>query len=66
MISIARLLKSQSPSPQLANHGHGWIELPNGQRWQPSACRVQFGKGRLPHVRIKRRSWWRRLMGLRG
>lgn len=28
-------LKSQSPSPQLASGSTGWLELPNGQRWNP-------------------------------
>ncbi|WP_413722742.1 phage filamentation protein Fil family protein [Sodalis sp. RH24] len=31
-ISIAALLKQQSPS---RHFGHGWIELPGGQRWNP-------------------------------
>lgn len=30
-------LKNQSPTPQLNAHGHGWIELPNGQLWNPAA-----------------------------
>jgi hypothetical protein len=34
-------LKNQSPTPQLNAHGHGWIELPNGQLWNP-ATRFNF------------------------
>ncbi|WP_421589402.1 phage filamentation protein Fil family protein [Rahnella aceris] len=32
VISIAPLLKQQSPS---RNFGHGCIELPGGKRWSP-------------------------------
>ncbi|MDR3432080.1 MAG: DUF2724 domain-containing protein [Rouxiella aceris] len=32
-ISIAPLLKQQSPS---RHFGHGWIELPDGKRWNPT------------------------------
>ncbi|WP_146226787.1 phage filamentation protein Fil family protein [Serratia symbiotica] len=42
MKAFAQYLKRQSPAPQLASFGHGWIELPNGQRWQPCASRVVF------------------------
>ncbi|MEE8731132.1 MAG: phage filamentation protein Fil family protein [Rahnella inusitata] len=64
---FAQLLKQQSPSAQLPSYGHGWLELPNGQRWQPAASKVAFLSGcRHPMVKIKRRSWWFRLMGLRG
>lgn len=28
-------LKRQSPSPQLASGSTGWLELPNGRRWNP-------------------------------
>ncbi|WP_071706515.1 phage filamentation protein Fil family protein [Yersinia ruckeri] len=55
---FARYLKQQSPSPQLGSYGHGWIELPNGQRWQPCTSRVVF-LGALRHP------WWFRLMGLK-
>lgn len=42
-------LKNQSPTPQLNAHGHGWIELPNGQLWNP-ATRFNFvaNKARRP------------------
>lgn len=64
---FAQLLKRQSPAPQLASYGHGWIELPNGQRWQPCASRVVFSGGSVvPGKQPKRRPWWSRLMGLRG
>ncbi|WP_279026863.1 phage filamentation protein Fil family protein [Gibbsiella quercinecans] len=64
---FAHFLKQQSPSPQLPSYGHGWIELPNGQRWQPCASRVVFsGDSVAPGKRAKRRPWWFRLMGLRG
>ncbi|KUQ05659.1 hypothetical protein AWI07_03825 [Enterobacter roggenkampii] len=35
MKDIAALLKHQSPPQQLPSHGNGWIELPNGKRWNP-------------------------------
>ncbi|MEQ9872122.1 phage filamentation protein Fil family protein [Pectobacterium odoriferum] len=41
MISIARLLTQQSPSPQLAS-GKGWLELPSGQRVQPTPAQAYF------------------------
>ncbi|CNH40230.1 DUF2724 domain-containing protein [Yersinia ruckeri] len=63
---FARYLKQQSPSPQLGSYGHGWIELPNGQRWQPCTSRVVFlGALRKPVLKNKRRPWWFRLMGLK-
>lgn len=36
MKDIASLLTRQSPTPQLPSYGNGWIELPNGKRWNPS------------------------------
>lgn len=64
---FAQLLKQQSPSAQLPSYGHGWLELPNGHRWQPTASKVVFLSGcRQPMVKTKRRAWWFRLMGLRG
>ncbi|MGP6469913.1 phage filamentation protein Fil family protein [Rahnella aceris] len=64
---FAQLLKQQSPTAQLQSYGHGWLELPNGQRWQPATSKVSFLSGcRHPMVKIKRRPWWFRLMGLRG
>lgn len=65
MQSFVSRLKRQSPSP-LASYGHGWLELPNGQRWQPSASEVVFAKGKKPLVQARRRSIWARLFGLRG
>jgi hypothetical protein len=63
---FAQLLKQQSPSIQLPSFGHGWLELPNGQRWQPTASKVMFlGGKRIPQVQIKRRPWWIRIMGIR-
>lgn len=64
---FAQLLKQQSPTIQLQSYGHGWLELPDGQRWQPAARKVVFLSGqRYPMVKIKRRPWWTRMMGLRG
>ncbi|MDP9706451.1 UNVERIFIED_ORG: hypothetical protein J2W64_003655 [Rahnella aquatilis] len=37
VISIAPLLKQQSPS---RHFGHGWIELPGGKRWSPSLSKA--------------------------
>ncbi|AIK13745.1 phage-related protein [Pectobacterium atrosepticum SCRI1043] len=39
MISTARLLKEKSPSPQ---ENKGWLELPNGQRFQPTPAQAYF------------------------
>ncbi|MEC5343382.1 phage filamentation protein Fil family protein [Brenneria populi] len=63
MISIARLLISQSPSPQPENKG--WLELPNGQRIQPKPSQVYFFPGRQkPYVQtVKRHRWITRLLG---
>ncbi|MEI9627407.1 phage filamentation protein Fil family protein [Phytobacter diazotrophicus] len=36
MKAFVTYLKHQSPSPQLPSHSNGWIELQNGQRWNPS------------------------------
>jgi len=35
MICFVRYLKNQAKPPQLASFGHGWIQLPNGRRWNP-------------------------------
>ncbi|HBC0641555.1 TPA: phage filamentation protein Fil family protein [Serratia marcescens] len=67
MKAFAHYLKRQSPAPQLASFGHGWIELPNGQRWQPCASRVVFsGDSVTPGKQAKRRPRWFRLMRMRG
>lgn len=67
MISIARLLTSQSASPQLPK-GTGWLELPNGQRVQPTPKQAYFASwSKKPYVpAMPRRSLWRRLIGVRG
>lgn len=55
MKAFVTYLKKPSPPMQLASGSTGWIELPNGQRWNPShshkfnACQP-------------RRPWWFRLM----
>ncbi|EKS7779994.1 phage filamentation protein Fil family protein [Edwardsiella piscicida] len=54
-------LKQQSPSP-LAASSHGWLELPNGRRFQPCISEFRFND----KVQARRRPWWMRLMGLRG
>ncbi|HBM3076868.1 TPA: DUF2724 domain-containing protein [Klebsiella oxytoca] len=35
MKAFVTYLKRQSPPVQLASGSTGWIELPNGQRWNP-------------------------------
>ncbi|AUZ65643.1 phage filamentation protein Fil family protein [Citrobacter sp. CFNIH10] len=35
MKPFVNYLKRQSPPPQLASGSTGWLELPNGQRWNP-------------------------------
>ncbi|MEH0832351.1 DUF2724 domain-containing protein [Pectobacterium cacticida] len=75
MISIARLLISQSPSPGLKKQNKGWFELPNGQRCQPKPHQVYFApwsskpympepKRRALSLRIL--SLLHRLIGMRG
>lgn len=59
MVIFAKLLKRPSPSQQLASFGHGWIELSNGQRWQPAP-------GVKPTVQARRRSAFSRLFELVG
>lgn len=66
MQTFVNLLKRQSPTPQLPNYGHGWLELPNGQRWQPTASEVVFYEGKKPFVQARRRSFWSRLLVRRG
>lgn len=50
-------LKRQSPPPQLASGATGWLELPNGQRWN-HGHQHKFNAGSY------RRPWWWRMMGL--
>lgn len=35
MKAFVTYLKRQSPVPQLASDAHGWLELPDGKRWNP-------------------------------
>lgn len=58
MKAFVTYLKTQSPPMQLAHGSTGWIELPNGQRWNP-AHSFKF------NAATPRRPWWRRLMGVR-
>ncbi|PWC10912.1 hypothetical protein B4923_15485 [Brenneria roseae subsp. americana] len=64
MISIVRLLISQSPSPRQENKG--WLELPNGQRFQPTPQQAYFAPwSKKPYVPTpKRRRWFARLLGI--
>ncbi|QCT18504.1 hypothetical protein FEM41_02035 [Jejubacter calystegiae] len=48
-------LTEQSPTPQLKAWGNGWIELPDGRRWNPGLS-VKFN-GQAP-----RPPFWRRLL----
>jgi hypothetical protein len=59
MKAFVTYLKKQSPTPQLASGTIGWIELPNGQRWNPGH-QFKF------NTHQPRRPWWRRLMGISG
>lgn len=36
MKAFVTYLKKESPAMQLASGSTGWIELPNGQRWNPA------------------------------
>ncbi len=67
MITFVTRLRHHSPPPELPCHGHGWIELPDGRRWQPGTGQVTFSGGAVFVSRpVARRRWWFRLMGLRG
>lgn len=57
MKDIAAMLKHQSPTQQLPSYGNGWLELPNGQRWNPSHV-YKFTTRRL--------SLWQRLVKFLG
>lgn len=57
MKAFVTYLKKQSPVMQLASGSTGWLELPNGQRWNPGHT-IKF------NASTPRRPWWRRLMGL--
>ncbi|WP_421532907.1 phage filamentation protein Fil family protein [Lelliottia amnigena] len=50
-------LKNESPAMQLASGSTGWIELPNGQRWNPGH---QYKFNAPP----SRQPWWFRLFGV--
>ncbi|MCH4997839.1 MULTISPECIES: phage filamentation protein Fil family protein [Pectobacterium] len=62
MISTARLLKEKSPSPQQENKG--WLELPNGQRFQPTPAQAYFAPwSKKPRMLApKKRRWFVRLI----
>ncbi|ACT13662.1 MULTISPECIES: phage filamentation protein Fil family protein [Pectobacterium] len=64
MISTARLLKEQSPSPRQENKG--WLELPSGQRFQPTPAQAYFAPwSKKPYMPApKKRRWFARLMGI--
>lgn len=44
-------LKRQSPPPQLASGSTGWLELPNGQRWNPGHTYKFNADAALPQKR---------------
>lgn len=54
-ISIAPLLKQQSPS---RHFGHGWIELPQGRRWNPAPRQAGFTAAKMP---AQKKSFFKRL-----
>jgi hypothetical protein len=55
MKAFVTYLKKESPAMQLASGSTGWIELPNGQRWNPGH-QYKF------NTRVPRRSSWFRLL----
>ncbi|MHC0435077.1 phage filamentation protein Fil family protein [Klebsiella aerogenes] len=57
MKAFVTYLKQQSPSMQLASGSTGWIELPDGKRWNPGH-QFKFSGEQL------RCPWWHRLMRL--
>lgn len=54
MKSFASYLKRQSPPMQLPSFSNGWLEMPNGQRWNPGH-QYKF------NARQSGRRWWHRL-----
>lgn len=56
MKAFVTYLKNESPAMQLASGSTGWIELPNGQRWNPGH-QYKF------NARMPRRPTWFRLLG---
>ncbi|HDS5355021.1 TPA: DUF2724 domain-containing protein [Enterobacter kobei] len=59
MKAFVTYLKNESPAMQLASGSTGWLELPNGQRWNP-------GHQHKFNCRLPVRPWWRRLFGIKG
>lgn len=57
MKAFVTYLKNESPAMQLASGSTGWIELPNGQRWNPGH-QYKF------NACIPRRPSWFRLLGI--
>ncbi|WP_213703288.1 phage filamentation protein Fil family protein [Klebsiella aerogenes] len=53
MKAFVTYLKHQSPPMQLASGSTGWIELPDGRRWNPG--HVHKFTGYFP-----RSPWWQR------
>jgi len=58
MKSFVSYLKRQSPPQQLPSFTNGWLELPNGQRWNPGH-QYKF------NARLPRRPWWHRLFRMK-
>ena len=58
MKAFVTYLKNESPAMQLASGTTGWIELPNGQRWNPG--HTHKFNAQEPS-RIRRGSFLRRL-----
>lgn len=62
MQAFVTYLKNQSPSPQLPNFGHGWIQNENGKRWHPANSQAEL----LAELTSKRKhaTWITRLRTL--
>lgn len=48
MFVFVNFLKRQSPAQQLPSYGHGSIQLPNGNRWNPAFTRKNQEAQREP------------------
>lgn len=57
MKAFVTYLKKESPAKQLASGSTGWLELPNGQRWNPGH-QYKF------NARVSHRPFWARLFGV--
>lgn len=59
MFAFINLFKKYVPPQQLPKCGYGWIESPNGRRWQPPPHYIP-----VPKKTTKPKKRWRRFTKL--